>query len=485
MYKNSSDEEKIKMARNIATYLGRYLCDYEMKEDHDWSDVPSEVIWEEAKESWFGSEEWHSAWVCRHHHSEVAKFLRGVWITAWVITTNYWWPHAIVLWKLSNWNYFLIDYNHYFESKDFLDLKDRYLASHWAIDLKEYTSDPDWNIVKIIQTALEQEFENTTSSINTWDSMSFSKILAQNWVKLIKWFNIDVDIEADTNNKSSKKVDISYGKGTDFWYYKWWVFYKNTQWLWYSIYQSTWAYIRWKWWNRDWKMWELSLWIKCSNNKFDYDTWKTAQYNVLSWDLSYDKQIDVGKKDKLNIWATIQWSLMFDDTEGHSWYYNTFLWQEQRETWNWWFTLDWEHIINENWKFNTWAMYWFDVWPWNIRWWKWYKLYGKYGVYGWIEYKSDKNNEDLIVKLDWSYEKWLWYNKYWMSWVVKKWKIWLQAEYQIEKDTTYFHFPDRINTKIGLVYDITDYLQWKVEYFQNNNMWQENTWGSIWIVYRF
>lgn len=465
-YLNSSEEEKILMARTITKYM--YNNWYNIEDLNIKQDVSSEKIWSTYKKWWL-------AWVCRHHHSEVAKFLKSVWIESWIVSTNNWVAHVITWWKKSDWTFFMIDYWDYFEWKDPKELKEKYLALKWTIDFTERVADENWKVIWYIQTPLEKLFTNMTSSIWTWDSLDYSKNIASEWINISKWHNTELNI----NWNWSIGIDYSYWN----WQIEWWVFFNQTKDIG-SIakadYSSYWLYFEGKKWNKENRFWEFWYWLKVSGNNFDWNNWKNSNYLALWVDWKYFKELYNKEKTKINLWWVLQWQIMQDPEEKNKKNY----WFEGSIS-NFWATFNIDQKLSNNieWKLNL--LYWWDIWVKNIRVWRnsWIKVFDKKWIEWWLKYTT--NNWDSI-SWDLQYEKWLWYTKKWLEVELKTWNLWVEVWYEKTNNSKNPFLLNEAKKYIWIIYDIKK-IPLKINaWFEKIDNWINwNNTTSVWITYRF
>lgn len=463
-YKNASENDKIKLAQVMSRYMNDFWYDHNAT---NWrvSDVSSEDMWAAYKEWWV-------AWVCRHHHSEVAKFLKSVWFETWIVTTNSWWRHAVTWWKKQDWSFFMIDYWSYYEWKDPKELKAKYLAWKWALDLKETICDENWNTIWIIQTDLEKLFENTTSSIWTWDSLDFSKDIAKNWIKIHDGHDIDIS----SDSEKSIKVDYNYGN----WSIDWWVFFhKNTN-TDYADYTSYWIKWNWKIWDRTETFWELSLWWSLSHNKFEWQTDKSRELIVRWVNINYSKELFNNWTTEVWLWWVIQWQLMYDIKNAHEEWKN---WIEDG-TWNFWTSLDIKHRFNDNldWYLNLW--YGWDILNENIRSFEndWFKIYDKKSIDVWWEYKTEDWDK---IWVDLSYEEWLAYNKKWADVSLESWNLTFNAWVEETDNSKNPFLLSEAKKHVWIKYNVTDTLNIYSSYENISNWINTDNKYNVWINYKF
>ena len=303
----------------------------------------------------------------------------------------------------------------YSEGKDPKELKARYFASVWALDIKEWVTDENWKVIWNIQTDLEKTVEETTSSIWTWDSLNYSKWLAKEGINIIDWQVIDINLDTE----KPLWLDYKYWN----WNIEWGVFYEKFNDLDYANYTSYWLYWNAKIWDRKGELWELWVWVKISENKIDWGNNLEKKYRVLWWNIEYSKELYNNWITEVWIWWVLQRQIMQDieDSKGDKnfWIID--------ETMNFWISLDWKHKINPNleWSINLW--YWWDVWIENVRISEKVKVYDKKLIGVWLEYLEDDWDR---YSFDWAYEKWLWYSKIWWNLNVEKWDFGASVWYE-------------------------------------------------------
>jgi len=450
-YKNKSEDEKIKLMMTVWEQMNKKYND-KMWEKRDGADVSEEKMWN----SLVTNTLW---WVCRHIHSEVAKLWEKMWMNMWVITTNSWGRHAITLWRKKDGTWFFIDYGTYYESKNFMDLKDRYLAWKWSLDLKEWVWDPDWKTIKYIQTALEKELSNTVSSTWNEDSSEVATAISKNWRQITDWVSTKLH-----STKRSKEFEI---KKWNWRNHELWLFAKEKKWIWLADYSSYWALMKWKWWDPNSTFWQFWAWVKFSVNNIKWYNWnKKTLYGIWA-DLSHYKILHKDQENKFSIWTVIQWQFILDKFNKKG---------VQDSNLNFYSNLNWQHKFNEHWtwELNVWAGA--DVSVENIRYEK-LKLFWVYGISWQLAYKN------------WKLEIVWWWGERWSLWTkqkkvhisVKYGKLKLYWKYKITKDTSKFNFSPQIEKELRLEYDVTKALKLTASYKDKNNMWQKSTRAYIWF----
>ena len=331
-YKNTSEQEKIRLAVLVGEFMVRR---YDLNGRNKLWDVSPEEMW---------NSEWRDAWVCRHIHSEVAKLLDALWIKAWMVSTNSWTRHAITWWQKTDGTFFMIDYWTYYEWKDPKKLMDGYLRWKWAIDFKETVADKDWKMIWILQTELERIFENSTSSIWTWNSLEYSSMISKDgFSDMGKWA---VKVESGINSLKTSSI---------YWWLnsQYWLFHNNKDenGVGYSISWVSWRY------NWEGSLWNFSIWWKLADNKFVFPNGKEKDVRTLWLDVGYSEKIYESEDTKIWLWAIAQTQIM----------QNPQSWRIEDATWNLWVSLSWEHSISDRLKLNTTLWIGWDILESNIR----------------------------------------------------------------------------------------------------------------------
>lgn len=310
-YIDASEEDKLKLARVISAYMwGEWYDSDRLTNEIElanglkfWWDVTSEEIWTAYREWWV-------AWVCRHHTSEVAIMLSRLWFKTWTLSTNNWdWRHFATWWQKEDGSYFLIDYWDYYEWKDPKELKAKYLAAKWWLDLREFVTDKDWNTIQIMQTDLEKMFEDTSSSIWTWSTLGHAKDISNTWVRITQWHSFDVTYDPDTSSKFEYK------------YWNWsvegGVFYNKITDIDYADYISRWITLRGKVGDKSNSLWELWWWIKYAEHDFEWQNWKKAKYKSRAISIDYANSFKASDVTNIRMWLSWQSILAKNKENGY------------------------------------------------------------------------------------------------------------------------------------------------------------------------
>ncbi len=452
-YENQSEQNKIELAMFMSIYMGNVWYDSDQM-GNSW-DVSSQDMWDAYINFWV-------AGVCRHHHSEVAKFLESVWFNTWIISTTSWGNHSITRWRNQDGKFFFIDYWNYYESSDPKELKARYLAEKWSIKIREEVWDARWKLLGFIQTDLEELFESTTSSINTGDSLEYSRELSREWLEYKHWFNIDWELDT----KSSKSIDLSYANSG----MKTWVFFNRTNSLDYANYDSYWTYLE-KTVSND-TFWTYWVWLKLSKNYFEWENWKTREFNNIWFDFKYYNQLFDNWNTNIWLWAVHQFQRTESEKNNNS----------NDHTLNYGASLNLEQSISQNlvWNINLW--YWADISRKNIR----------VGYDGWTR-EFEKKSIDLgLTYDDWnmrassniSGEKWLWYEKTWFEANLWNQKGQISFSYENLDNSDNPFLLNEITREIGMTWNIFDTLSVSAWIERTDNWINQNDSISIWMNWK-
>ncbi len=459
-FKNSSEEDKLELARVMSAYMRMQWYDNELldkqldlaKDKKLVWDVSSETIWETYKNWWV-------AWICMHHSSEVAKMLTRLWFTSWTLSTNNWkWKHYVTWWKKEDGTYFLIDEWDYYESRDPKEMKARYLMVKWWVDLKEFVTDKDWNTIQIMQTDLEKAFENISSSIWTWDIKLHTKEITRNGDKIERGYNIDINSDSENSTK------LSY----NYWweYFSWWVFYNEIKNLDYADYESAWLEWRFLVWENTDMFWQLWWWLKIWQHKFSWQNWKESSYVSWAIDLSYVKELYSSDSTKLWLWLSGQIIVTKHDEN----------WLNDVVS-NTWLNLWLSHKLLDNLEWTIDYTVWRDKYIANTRtdtsisetWSKRITLWLKWEKFSWEIYRDDMiGTEKTWINLSW-----------------KVWKLDVSVGYEKEDNIDNWLLLDSATKKIWFVYNVNDAVRVSVGYNDVNNWISKTSMTNVWLDVRF
>jgi len=458
-YENASEWDKIELAKTMS----RYMNDYGYDDSLPNGDVSSEDMWNSYREWWV-------AWVCRHHHSEVAKFLASVWIQSWVITTNSGWGHAITWWKKDDGWFFMIDYWHYYEWDDPKELQARYLATKGAIELQGMITDEKDNIIWTLQTQLQELFQNTTSSIWTWDSLAYSQYLGQEWNDINEWVHIKVQ---KWFNGAWDEFSASY------WAQKWnlWaeasIYHHESKDVDYADFTSTGARLKVQLGDEANKLWKIEGWAQLSKNEFKYDTQAKADYVVAWVHLAHTKKVYEDDNTKIATSTVAQSQLMWHIQSAKE---DGGLWLQDGTT-SLWTSINIEQEINDKWKLHWGLSYGWDIMVEGVRGSErredeedgfiksvktginYMKFYDKKSVFGGATYTTN----NLSVWANASHERWLGYNKTIAGLSASKWKIEVWAEVEVTDNSKNPFLLSEKEIRAEIVWKASDILRFSVE----------------------
>lgn len=456
--KNSTEDEKIKLAQVVTAYSWEYTYDYDMLDQDTKKPWKAKNI--STEEYWKALREWGLTWVCRHIHRAWAEILSWLGMEAGIITVNSWVKHAVTMWKKADWSYFLIDYGKLYEWKSMDKIISDYSTAKWSMDLQTVLSDSKWNIIWKFSTAQQKEYAKHTNVIWNKDSLDYSWDILKKAPKIRKWLNIDSDIK---NNSS--KVWVSYGFETKeiwaFWAYSKlednttlktiWIDYKDVskvKFIWADSYQN----------------------IKLSWTEIWFNNWKTKRYATLSMITALKKDIYQSDDLKVSAWASIWGNLninidKWEKITPNDW--KNDLWSSIR--------VDKKFTPNLTWYLQWWI--WWEVSFKNISWWG-LKLYQSNYIEWWVSYRKWSN-----------IYSWKIWQKNSLEWKETYWNI----EYSNEKVTAAFYWshlsrkwnpflPSETNMKAEVWYNINkNSTIWLTAWMKND--WLKKDY-NVWVWYK-
>jgi hypothetical protein len=381
---------------------------------------------------------------------ESARYLRNQWFTAWVLTTNSWWEDPITWWIKKDWSFFMIDsLGDYYESKDPKELRAQYLALKWILDWKGFIKDADGNLIWTIKTDLEKLFEGNTSSIWTWNSLSYAGRLATNGIQIAKWHDTNIDIDST----KSTKIDYTFGN----WDIEWWIFYHENKNIDSANLTSIWLFWARKTWSREGTFWEFSFWAKVSQNTIEWQNWNKGESNGLSLNSGYSKWFS-NKTTDFWVWAVVQGQIIQDIKNG----------QTDDSALSFWISLDMKQQISRALKWNINVSYSWDFLTKDIR---------TSRIDVWWEYRI--NN---LYTISWkiNYEKSLWYNKTWFELGLKSWDTTFSARHEETNNWGNTFLLNKAKNSIWLEHNLSNVLSLYLSSETTDNRFSENTNTSIW-----
>jgi len=301
-YINASEDDKIQLVRFFSQLLNQ---NYDLVGQNTSWDVSNETM-TNALKTYLTTWEKMPAGICRHIHAVTAQLLQDLWMEAGIITTNSTSGHIVTLWKKSNGEYFIIDYETMYTGKDLKEMQAKYLAAHGSMDLMETVATPDGKVLGFVQTFLEEAVSKNASVSWTNDIEERSKIVAEaGSLGKVSGQNISANAASNKNaNISLQHWWKTYEVKTDF------TTVNSTEWNLQSVGIGGKKYFQ----NNT-----LAIWGKVAqhNITFDNEGGKTSfSWQTLNISGEKVKNIFTSNNSKLNVVGVSEITWLFSNREG-------------------------------------------------------------------------------------------------------------------------------------------------------------------------